>query len=126
MRKTLNDLFDTSAGGLPGNDDLGATSSWAVFAALGIYPEIPGVGGVTVNSPEFPSATLMLGDHPLQIRADGAPDKLYVQGLSLDVLPVQNWWIEWDKLKRAKVLEFSLSDQPNRQAGEAPPSFPPQ
>lgn len=126
VRKTLNDLFDTSAGGLPGNDDLGATSSWAVFAALGIYPEIPGVGGVTVNSPEFPSATLMLGDHPLQIRADGAPDKLYVQGLSLDGLPVQNWWIEWDKLKRAKVLEFSLSDQPNCQAGEAPPSFPPQ
>jgi len=39
---------------------------------------------------------------------------------------VQNWWIEWDKLKRAKVLEFSLSDQPNCQAGEAPPSFPPQ
>jgi predicted alpha-1,2-mannosidase len=125
VRKTLVDLFDTSPGGLPGNDDLGATSSWAVFAQLGIYPEIPGVGGLTLNSPIFPSATLLLGDHRLQIDADGAPGKVYVRGISLDAIPVRNWWIDWDKLKNAHKVEFALSEQPNREAGESPPSFSP-
>jgi len=126
VRKTLQDIFSASPGGLPGNDDLGATSAWAVFAQLGFYPEIPGVGGVTVNSPMFPSATLLLGDHRLQIRADGAPGKLYVQGISLDGQPVQNWWIKWEKLKHANTLEFTLSGQSNHQPGEAPPSFSPE
>jgi predicted alpha-1,2-mannosidase len=125
VRKTLNDLFDTSAGGLPGNDDLGATSSWAVFAALGFFPEIPGVGGLTVNSPAFPSASLLLGEHRLQIHAEGAPGKIYVHGISLDGNPVPNWWIDWENLKNARELDFNLSDQPIREAGEAPPSFSP-
>jgi hypothetical protein len=42
VRKTLTDLFTDKTSGLPGNDDLGATSAWAVFAQLGIYPENPG------------------------------------------------------------------------------------
>jgi predicted alpha-1,2-mannosidase len=126
VRKTLHDIFNAAPGGLPGNDDLGATSAWGVFAQLGIYPEIPGVGGVTVNSPMFPSATLLLGDHRLEIRADGAPGKLYIQALSLDGQPVKDWWIEWEKLKHANELEFTLSDQPNHQPGEAPPSFSPE
>jgi predicted alpha-1,2-mannosidase len=125
VRKTLTDLFDTSAGGLPGNDDLGATSSWAVFAALGFFPEIPGEGGLTVNSPLFPSATLQLGEHRLQIRAEGSPGKIYVRSISLDGNPVRNWWIDWEKLKNARELDFNLSDQPVRDAGEAPPSFSP-
>ncbi|MDQ0937530.1 hypothetical protein QFZ49_007505 [Streptomyces turgidiscabies] len=31
-------LWSTRPGGIPGNDDLGAMSSWYVFAALGMYP----------------------------------------------------------------------------------------
>jgi predicted alpha-1,2-mannosidase len=125
-RKTLKDLFYDAPGGLPGNDDLGATSSWAVFAALGIFPEIPGVGGLTVSSPVFPDTTLLLGEHRLHIRAEGAPDKPYVRTLTLDGRPVRNWWIEWEKLKDAGELKFDLSDQPIREAGEMPPSFAPE
>ncbi len=54
VRKTLHDLFTDKNGGLPGNDDLGAVSAWSVFAQMGIYPEIPGVGGFALNSPVFP------------------------------------------------------------------------
>ena len=67
VRKTLIDLFTDTRGGIPGNDDLGATSAWAIFAQLGIYPEIPGVGGFALNSPIFPRVTLKLGTHELSI-----------------------------------------------------------
>ena len=45
---------------IPGNDDLGATSSWLVWAMLGLYPELPGTGGLTVASPAFPDVTVHL------------------------------------------------------------------
>ncbi len=124
VRKTLGDLFTDTPGGEPGNDDLGATSSWVVFANLGFYPEIPGVGGVTTNSPVFPKVKLLLGDHPLEILAPGAPDKKYVTSISLDGSPIHNWWVDWSQLSRASRLEFTLSDTANHEAGEAPPSYP--
>jgi len=125
VRKTLRDLFSPRPDGLPGNDDLGATSSWAIFAELGFYPEIPGVGGVTLNSPVFPEVTLLLGNHPLRITAPGAPSKLYVQDVDLDGQPVRNWWINWEQLSKASNLTFTLSSKPNHNPDEAPPSFAP-
>ena len=72
-----------------------------LFANLGFYPEIPGVGGVTTNSPVFPRVKLMLGDHPLEIVATGAPEKKYVTQFSLDGSPIHNWWIDWSQLSKA-------------------------
>ena len=44
VRRVMTESFTTGAGGLPGNDDLGATSAWYVWAALGMYPATPGRG----------------------------------------------------------------------------------
>lgn len=125
VRKTLRDLFTPDPAGLPGNDDLGATSSWVVLAQLGMFPEIPGVGGLTLNSPVFSEVTLRLGDHRLRITAPGAPSKLYVRNVRLDGKPVRNWWIVWNQLSKASKLDFTLSAEPNHDPGEAPPSFAP-
>ena len=125
VRKAIRDLFSTQPGGLPGNDDLGAMSSWLVFAQLGLYPEIPGLGGVTLHSPMFPEVTLRLGQHELRITASGAPSKLYVQSVDLDDQPVRNWWIDWERLAKASKLDFELSAEPNHNPGSPPPSFAP-
>ena len=47
--------FRNTPGGLYGNEDLGAASAWYVWTAMGIYPVIPGVGGVTLVAPMFRS-----------------------------------------------------------------------
>ena len=125
VRKTLGDLFTAAPDGEPGNDDLGATSSWVVFAQLGIYPEIPGVGGFTINSPVFPHVLLKLGNHQLELNSPGAPEKAYVERVSIDGKSVDNWWIPWDTLKDAKHLDFTLSATPVKTSGDAPPSFEP-
>ena len=54
--------FNTTPDGIPGNDDLGATSGVYVWNALGFYPAVPGVGGVVLGTPMFPSAAIHLGD----------------------------------------------------------------
>src|SRR5664279_1120561 len=40
VRRIQTELFNSHPSGLPGNDDAGAMSSWFVFSALGLYPEI--------------------------------------------------------------------------------------
>ncbi len=125
VRKTLTDLFTAAPDGEPGNDDLGATSSWVVFAQLGLYPEIPGIGGFTINSPVFPNVILKLGSHHFEIHSSGAPEKAYIKQISIDGKNIHNWWIDWDVLKNAKQLDFDLSENPDEASGEAPPSFAP-
>jgi hypothetical protein len=46
--------FTAGPGGLPGNDDLGAFSSWYVFSAMGFFPVCPG-------RPEYVSGTPLFG-----------------------------------------------------------------
>ena len=58
MRKN----FLLNAGGLPGNDDMGATSGWYVWSALGLYPVIPSAPGMAVSTPQFAGATVWLGN----------------------------------------------------------------
>jgi len=94
-----------------------------IFADLGLYPEIPSVGGFTVNSPTFSKATLKLGDHTVEIVAPGAPDQLYIKSLSVDGKAISNWWIDWSALKQARTVEFTLTRQRNLNPGDAPPSF---
>src|SRR5262249_3896933 len=53
VRRIMTEAFEATPGGLPGNDDLGAMSSWYVWAAVGLYPEIPGVAGFAIGSPQF-------------------------------------------------------------------------
>ncbi|MET7486639.1 GH92 family glycosyl hydrolase [Streptomyces sp. NPDC005538] len=62
VQRALSTLFSDTPGGLVGNDDLGAMSSWAVWASLGLYPEVPGSAQLTRSAPLFPTAIVHRGD----------------------------------------------------------------
>jgi predicted alpha-1,2-mannosidase len=129
-RRVLTELFTNTPGGIPGNDDLGATSSWIVFAATGLYPVIPGVGGFALNSPLFPRITARMGEsRRLEIVGAGASAATpYVQGLWLNGRPYDSTWLPYDKLARGGTLRFKLGRTPNTRwattPAAAPPSFP--
>ena len=58
----MRDRFNSTPGGLPGNDDLGAVSSWYVFSAMGIFPFCPGRPYYTLGSPVFNTVVLHLAN----------------------------------------------------------------
>ena len=121
------ETFSTKPDGIPGNDDLGATSGVYVWNALGLYPGIPGVGGLLVGTPMFPSATLHVGDgRILSIQASGAG--AYVQRVLVNGKENRTSWLPLTGLVAGTTkLEFQLGAEPNRQrglpAGERPPSW---
>ncbi len=127
VRRIARELYTATPGGLPGNEDLGATSSWLVWAMLGIYPAIPGVGGFVVGSPLFPRTTVTLPTGAkIVIEAEGAgPDTPYVSSLTVDGVPTARAWIDWSQLERGADLRFVLSDTPNPSFGARPEDRPP-
>ncbi len=115
IHRSLKEMFSATPGGLPGNDDLGAMSAWYVWAALGLYPTTPGVGGFSIHPPLFSRAELHLNKGQMTaITADATSEQTqYIQSISLDGVSVTEPWIYWSKLKKAKELKFNLGALPS-------------
>jgi predicted alpha-1,2-mannosidase len=127
VTRIASDTFKTTPDGIPGNDDLGATSGVYVWNALGFYPAVPGVGGMVLGTPMFDKATLRLaGGRTLVVTRKGGG--IYVQSVSLDGAPYANSWLPLDKLHAGiNRLQFTVDSQPNPERGkkiaDRPPSF---
>ena len=115
VRRIQDELFTDQPSGLPGNDDAGSLSSWYVFSALGLYPEIPGVAGLAVSSPLFPKATIHLQNGAtIQITAEHAtPENCYVQDMQLNEQEWRSPWIAWSALSAGGTIHFELGNKPS-------------
>jgi len=126
VRRAVLQLYSALPGDLPGNDDLGQTSAWYVFAALGLYPEVPGVGGLVIGSPLFPRVMLHLAGDAVTISAPRALDTTpYMQGLRIDGRPYARPWLPLSALACGADLRFDLGATPNKTWGAAPGAAPP-
>lgn len=120
-----HETFTTKPDGLPGNDDLGATSGVYVWNALGMYPVIPGVGGLVLGTPMFSDATMKFGNgSTLEITSKG--EGVYVQSVELNGKPYSSAWLPLSKLTaKHNVVEFTLGDAPNKSWASKPSDLPP-
>jgi putative alpha-1,2-mannosidase len=125
--KTRREAFHTGPAGLPGNDDLGATSGVYLWSALGLYPVMPGVGAVALGSPLFKHAALEIaGGKKLDITRSG--DGIYVQSVRLNGQPLNSAWLPLESLtSRINRLEFIMGPAPHKSWAnrneDRPPSF---
>ena len=61
VSEILDKHYTTHPHGLPGNDDTGTMSAWAVFSMMGIYPDCPGHPSYTLTAPRFDKVELQNG-----------------------------------------------------------------
>ncbi len=63
-QKTVRDLLEKyyrdAPDGIPGNDDTGTMSAWAVFSMIGFYPDCPGEPHYTLVAPVFDKVEISL------------------------------------------------------------------
>ena len=126
VRQAQDQVYADAPAGVPGNEDLGAMSSWYVWSALGMYPPTPGTGTLVLGSPIFPHAVVHLTDgKDLTIdapdAADGAP---YVQSLELDGQDWSKTYLDWNQLRNGANLSFGLGTSPSAW-GSGPAAAPP-
>ena len=121
------ETFKTTPDGIPGNDDLGATSGVYVWNALGFYPAVPGIGGLALGTPMFDKATLKLaGGRTLVISRSGPG--IYVQSVTLNGKPYASTWLPLSKIGAGSTqIQFKMGTEPNTQRGtkqeDRPPAF---
>ena len=97
-RELIDKYFTNTPGGIPGNDDTGTMSAWAVFTMMGFYPDCPGEPYYTFTSPVFDAVTLHLPGHDLRL------NRILVDGKPLDSFRVGH-----QLLVGAKTLTFERS-----------------
>jgi putative alpha-1,2-mannosidase len=94
VHELLTSVYSDTPGGEPGNDDLGAMSSWYIWASLGMYPETPGAPVLVLGAPVFSRAKFDVpGRPPVTIAAPGASTSAYVHGVSVNGRPSPGAWL---------------------------------
>ncbi|WP_158085252.1 GH92 family glycosyl hydrolase [Niastella vici] len=115
VQKIIHTRFSATPGGLPGNDDLGATSSWFVFSALGIYPVCPGRAVYAIGTPLFRSVTIHLDNGKQYVIRGGniAAKNSYVKNVLLNGVPYHRLWLSHDLLEQGGEMDFVMDGVPH-------------
>ena len=74
VKKLLDENYTTSPDGLPGNDDTGTMSTWAVFSMMGLYPDCPGQPYYTLTTPRFDRVEIETTHGTIAIECEGRGD----------------------------------------------------
>lgn len=126
VRKVLNTIWTNAPQGMPGNDDLGEMSSWYVWSAIGMYPEIPGRAELVLGSPLFPTIHIHRAAGDIVVNAHGAGTNApYVQSLKVDGKSDTRTWLPQSFVEHGGTLEFELGASPNKQWGTSTKDVPP-
>lgn len=117
VQRLLKKYFTTKPDGIPGNDDTGTMSGWAIFNMMGFYPDCPGLPEYTLTSPAFDKITIQLNPKwykqtELVIEATGTDaDIRYIQDIQLGDKPYKKFRITHDELVNAGKISFGLTDK---------------
>jgi predicted alpha-1,2-mannosidase len=127
VRRVMNESFTTGSGGLPGNDDLGATSAWFVWGALGMYPPTPGADTLALHGPLFPSILINRTAGNIQINGTNAGQgNQFVQSLSVNGTPTQRTWVHYSDIAAGATLSYTMGSAASSwgtNPADVPPSF---
>lgn len=104
VKRLLDDHYSTAPDGIPGNDDTGTMSTWAVFSMLGIYPDCPGEPYYTLTTPRFDKIEIETQHGTLKITAEGKGD--YIGNITLGGKCINKYRISHNELIRAKELNI--------------------
>ena len=127
IREILNTQYNTSPGGMCGNDDTGQMSAWFVMSALGFYPVTHGQDIFVIGSPLFKKVELRHSKGTLTILARGnAPGSPYVKGVKVNGRNHRkNYFRGKDLFEGDVTVEFEMASKPNPSWGSRPKDCPP-
>jgi predicted alpha-1,2-mannosidase len=126
-RKIVTENYTNTPGGIPGNDDLGALSSWYVLSAMGFYPVSPGKPVYEIGSPLFDEVIIHLSNGKnFRIKTtNNSAKNIYIQSAFIDANPLNRPWISHDDIINGRTIVFNMGALPNKKWGSNPAAAPP-
>lgn len=105
--------FQNTRGGLPGNDDSGAMTSWYVWNALGLFP-LAGQDILFIGSPTFKNVKLNLQAGTFTIKTNNnSLNNIYIQSAKLNGEVLDRPFLYFDELSAGGELIFEMGSQPS-------------
>lgn len=108
VRRLLDENYTIEPDGLPGNDDTGTMSAWAVFSMMGIYPDCPGEPYYTITTPRFERVEMDTDYGTIVITTEGKGDHIRRNGVELGGKSINRFRISHEELMKAKELNLKL------------------
>ncbi|MBK6344557.1 MAG: GH92 family glycosyl hydrolase [Bacteroidales bacterium] len=114
VHQIIDNLYDATPGGLPGNDDCGQMSAWYIFSALGFYPVCPGNNEYVLGSPSVEEARLTLENgKSFVVKALNLSAKnLYIDRILLNGKPYNKQYITHEDIMSGGELVFEMNSKP--------------
>ena len=111
-QELLAQHFKNAPDGLPGNDDTGTMSTWAIFSMMGFYPVVPADLNYAVTSPVFDKITIQLDTNFFQNekliiekRKSSKPGN-FIKNIQVDGVKVKGNFLNHNDLVKAKSIVF--------------------
>lgn len=119
-QKLVKDLlaryFTNQTAGIPGNDDTGTMSAWAIFSMMGFYPDCPSTPDYTLTTPTFDKVVIRLDSRyyaqkelvisKTKPESDGQAD--YIKEVWVDGKRHKGFRITHDELVNGGQIDFKL------------------
>ncbi len=130
VRRVLDENYTDAPNGIPGNDDCGEMSSWAVMSMMGIYSVDPASLAYELVGPDFPKVVIRLhapyAGQTFTIEAHGTPaNEPYIQSVRLNGKAYKRNWISFHSIADGGTLSFAVSAKPDKSWASAPKDAPP-
>ena len=85
VKKILDNHYKNAPDGIPGNDDTGTMSAWAVFSMMGFYPDCPGEPYYTLTTPVFDKVNITTPQGEITIECERPDNEChYIESISLN------------------------------------------
>lgn len=119
VKELLAKYFKAAPDGIPGNDDTGTMSAWAIFSMLGFYPDCPGLPEYTLTAPTFDKVTIQLDSryYPQKelviTTVRPTSDANYIKEIKVGGKAYKGFRISHDQWVNAGQVEFILQERPS-------------
>lgn len=114
VKRLLAEYFRNEPDGIPGNDDTGTMSAWAIFNMMGFYPDCPGKASYTLVAPTFDKVVLSLdkrywpNETLTLVTEKESDDASTLKYIELDGKRKNGRILTHDELVGSKVITFVL------------------
>ena len=127
IRKVMA-LYNNTPNGIPGNDDIGQTSSCFAMGAMGFYPVNAATGVYVIGSPLVNRAKINnpgTGTTFTIIAENNSPENCYIQSAKLNGKELTRSWFTHADIVAGGELYFRMGHKPNKDWASAKADRPP-
>ena len=110
VKRLIETYYTNSPGGIPGNDDTGTMSAWAVFSMMGLYPDCPAEPFYTLTTPTFDKVRITTPQGCITIEKRAAADDChYIDRILLNGKEARSYRLHHNAILGSNI-EFILKN----------------